>query len=209
MNLLENAIKTFDQGLKTIFAPAPLAQRQSPAADIEEAELSAAQRQQIAGLMRIDHAGEVCAQALYLGHALTAKTESIKVQMQQAADEENDHLAWCEMRLEELQSHRSHLNPLWYAGSFSLGVISGWLGEKWNLGFVAETERQVTHHLESHLERLPAEDEKSRAILLQMRDDELQHAHHAEEAGAAELPALIRFMMGKMSKVMTTIAEKI
>lgn len=193
-----------DQALRTVFGPPPEAQRPSPAAALPEADLDAAQRELAARLMRINHAGEICAQALYQGQALTAQLPNVRDKMEQAAAEENDHLAWTAGRLRELGSHTSYLNPLWYAGSFAIGATAGLAGDKWSLGFVAETERQVVKHLDGHLERLAPSDKKSRAILDQMRDDEGRHATVAIEAGAAALPEPIRQTMRLMSKVMTT-----
>jgi ubiquinone biosynthesis monooxygenase Coq7 len=159
--------------------------------------------------MRINHVGEVCAQALYQGQATTARLDTVRDKMERAAQEENDHLAWCEQRLEELDSHKSYMNPLWYAGSFAIGAAAGMAGDKWSLGFVVETERQVVRHLEKHLGRLPAQDEKSRAILEQMKVDEAHHATTALQAGGAELPAPIKTAMRISSKLMTTLAYKI
>ncbi len=195
-----------DQALRTVFGPPPEAQRPSPAAALPEADLDAAQRELAARLMRLNHAGEICAQALYQGQALTAQLPNVRDKMEQAAAEENDHLAWTAERLRELGSHTSYLNPLWYAGSFAIGATAGLAGDKWSLGFVAETERQVVKHLDSHLERLAPFDKKSRAILEQMRDDEGRHATVAIEAGAAALPEPVRQTMRLMSKVMTKTA---
>lgn len=156
--------------------------------------------------MRVNHAGEVAAQALYRGHAVTARTDALRGHMERAAEEETDHLAWCEQRLGELGSRTSLLNPLWYGGSFAIGALAGWAGDKWSLGFVAETEQQVVKHLEDHLTRLPAEDAQSRAILEQMRKDEAQHATVAIEAGAAELPEMVKRAMALTSAVMTRSA---
>lgn len=195
-----------DQALRTVFGPSPEAQRPSPAAALPEADLDAAQRELAARLMRINHAGEICAQALYQGQALTAQLPNVRDKMEQAAAEENDHLAWTAERLRELDSHTSYLNPLWYAGSFAIGATAGLAGDKWSLGFVAETERQVVKHLDGHLERLAPSDKKSRAVLKQMRDDEGRHATVAIEAGAGALPEPVRQTMRLMSKVMTTTA---
>lgn len=195
-----------DQALRTVFGPPPEAQRPSPAAALPEADLDAAQRELAARLMRINHAGEICAQALYQGQALTAQLPNVRDKMEQAAAEENDHLAWTAGRLRELGSHTSYLNPLWYAGSFAIGATAGLAGDKWSLGFVAETERQVVKHLDGHLERLASSDKKSRAILEQMRDDEGRHATVAIEAGAAALSEPVRQTMRLMSKVMTKTA---
>ena len=195
-----------DQALRTVFGSPPEAQRPSPAAALPEADLDAGQRELAARLMRINHAGEICAQALYQGQAVTAQMPNVRDKMEQAAEEENDHLAWTAERIHELGAHTSYLNPLWYAGSFTIGAAAGLVGDKWSLGFVAETERQVVKHLDGHLERLVSADEKSRAILNQMREDEGRHATVAIEAGAAPLPEPIRQIMRLMSKVMTTTA---
>jgi ubiquinone biosynthesis monooxygenase Coq7 len=156
--------------------------------------------------MRVNHAGEVCAQALYQGHAAVARDKTIEAQIQQAADEEFDHLAWCEERIHELGENVSRLSPFWYAGAFAIGAASGMLGDKWSLGFIAETEKQVCAHLDSHLDSLPEEDAKSRAIVEQMRDEEEEHGDNAVAAGAAELPAPVRRLMQMTAKVMTKTA---
>lgn len=198
-----------DQALHTVFGPPPESQRPNPAAAIPEADLDAAQRELAARLMRVNHAGEICAQALYQGQALTAQLPNVRDKMEQAAAEENDHLAWTAGRLRELGSHTSCLNPLWYAGSFVIGATAGLAGDKWSLGFVTETERQVVKHLDGHLERLSPSDKKSRAILGQMREDEGRHATVALEAGAAPLPSVIRRLMQLTSKVLTTTAYRL
>ena len=159
--------------------------------------------------MRVNHAGEVCAQALYQGQALTARRDETRQQMEQAAEEENDHLVWCRHRIHELGGHTSLLNPLWYTGSLALGAFSGLLGDKWSLGFLAETEHQVVSHLEGHLQRLPEGDEKSRAILEQMKVDEGEHRATALNAGGSELPESVKKLMSLASKVMTTTAYRI
>lgn len=197
-----------DVGLRTLFAE-PVAQRQNPAASIKHATLSDDERRHSAGLMRINHVGEVCAQALYAGQALTGRSAEVREKMQEAAAEEVDHLAWCQDRLTSLGSHTSYLNPLWFAGSFTLGVTAGLMGDRWSLGFVAETENQVVRHLESHLNKLPTQDTQSRAIVAQMRDDEARHATAAQNAGANELPAPVKFAMKSLSTVMTSIAYRI
>ena len=156
--------------------------------------------------MRVNHAGEIAAQALYQGHATVARDKGIESQMQQAADEEFDHLAWCEQRLEELGESPSRLAPIWYAGAFAIGAASGLLGDKWSLGFIAETERQVCDHLDSHLDGLPVEDARSRAIVETMRDEEEEHGENAVKAGAAELPAPVKKLMQITAKVMTRTA---
>jgi len=176
---------------------------------VRDTTFASAEKQHVAGLMRVDHAGEVCAQALYQGQAFTAKLPDIRAKMEEAAEEEMDHLAWCQGRLNELNSHTSYLNPFWYGGSFILGALAGLAGDKWSLGFVAETERQVERHLEDHLGQLPLKDEKSRAILEQMKEDEAQHSTVAMEMGAATLPEPVQWLMGKMSKIMTTLAYRI
>lgn len=191
-----------DNALRTLTPGATGAQR-SPHTSTASGPLDAQQKQHIAGLMRINHTGEVCAQALYQGQASTAHLPHVRQAMEEAAREEEDHLAWCEERLRELDSVPSKLNPLFYAMSFGIGAAAGLAGDRWSLGFVAETERQVVRHLESHLAQLPTQDERSRKILEQMREDELRHAVTASDAGGAELPAPIQTLMGLMSKVMT------
>ena len=162
-----------------------------------------------AALMRVNHAGEVAAQALYTGHAVTAKDATVRESMLQAAAEESDHLYWCESRVRELDSHVSYLTPVWYFGSFAIGAAAAAVGDKWGLGFVMETERQVVEHLDRHLELLPEQDRKSRSILQDMRRDELQHASVAEAAGAVELPGPLQVMMRCCAKVMTTTAYRV
>lgn len=198
-----------DQALRTVFGRPKVTERANPAQGHAEAELNESERKHVAGLMRINHVGEVCAQALYQGQALTAKLDNIRESMQRAADEENDHLVWCEQRLDELGSHKSLMNPLWYASSFAIGALAGLAGDKWSLGFVAETEHQVVRHLDKHLAQLPEQDERSRAVLEQMKVDEGRHATVALEAGGAKLPTLIKRTMKFMSKVMTTTAYRI
>lgn len=201
--MLDRLIIEFDKGLKTLTASAHSV-RPYPDAQVQDAaELDAEEKRHAAALMRINHCGEVCAQALYNGQALTAKNPQIKQALAQASKEETEHLAWCEKRIHELGSHTSLLNPLWYAGSFTLGALAGAIGDKWNLGFLAETERQVGAHLNKHLKELPSQDEKSRAILAQMKIDEAHHADTAVHLGAAELPQPIKSAMQQMSKVMT------
>ncbi len=201
--MLDKLIIEFDKGLKTLTASAHSV-RPHPDENIQETELSAEEKRHALGLMRVNHCGEVCAQALYNGQSLTAKNPQIVDALQQASKEETEHLAWCEKRIHALGGHTSFLNPLWYAGSFTLGVIAGAIGDKWNLGFLAETEHQVGAHLEKHLHEVPASDEKSRAILEQMKTDEAQHADTAIGLGGAELPAPIKAAMKQMSKVMTS-----
>lgn len=205
---IDRLIIEFDKGLRTLFAPAPTV-RPVPGRDLPEAALSEAEKRHAAGLMRVNHAGEICAQALYQGQALTARNPEAKAALTQAALEETEHLNWCATRLAELGSHTSRLNPLWYSGSLAIGMLAGALGDQWNLGFLAETERQVEAHLQSHLERLPAQDAKSRAIVEQMKIDEARHATTAIAHGGAPLPLPVRLAMKLTSKVMTTLAYRI
>lgn len=202
MNPLDRLIIEFDKGLRTVLAEQHSV-RPLPDRDAAERPLSAEEKRHAAALMRINHSGEVCAQALYNGQAITARNPATEAALRQAAREETEHLAWCEKRIRELGGRKSLLNPLWYAGSFTLGALAGALGDKWNLGFLAETERQVGKHIEDHLGRLPAQDEKSRAILAQMAEDEARHAATALEHGGAELPLPVRLAMKLSSKAMT------
>ena len=199
---LDRLITVFDNSLRTLLAPARSA-RPHPDAAIDDAALNDAQRALSAALMRVNHTGEICAQALYQGQALTVRNPSARVVLEQAAAEETDHLAWTEQRITELGGRLSALNPLFYAGSFALGAMAGIAGDKWNLGFLAETERQVESHLDSHLGRLPEADLKSRAIVDQMKADEARHARTAVEHGGAELPQPLRQAMKLGSRVMT------
>lgn len=202
---LDELIVAFDKGLRTVFAPAQ-SLRETPGAGLAEADMTEAQRRLSASLMRVNHTGEICAQALYQGQALTARNASAKEALEQAAREETEHLAWTERRIEELGGRKSLLNPAWYAGSFALGALAGLAGDRWNLGFLAETERQVVAHLGGHLQRLPAQDGRSRAIVEHMRQDEARHATSAVAHGAAELPAPAKAAMRVSSKVMTETA---
>ncbi len=206
---LDRLLAGANNALRTIAAPAGHATRKNPAADVSEAELTDKQRQHAAGLMRVNHAGEVAAQGLYQGHAVVARDPDVEEQMQHAADEEFDHLAWCEQRLHELGENRSVLTPVWYSGAFLIGAASGVLGDQWSLGFIAETEKQVCEHLDSHLDRLPDEDAKSRAIVTQMRDEEQEHGDNARQAGAAELPEPVRQLMKLTARVMTSTAYRV
>lgn len=199
---LDKLIIAFDNGLRTLLAPAHSA-RPHPDAGVAGSELGADEKQMAAALMRVNHSGEICAQALYQGQALTARNPEARAALERAAAEETDHLAWTAQRIAELGGRLSLLNPLWYAGSFALGAAAGALGDKWSLGFLAETERQVEGHLAGHLDRLPPRDEKSRAVLEQMKDDEARHARAAIEHGAAELPAPVKLAMKLGSRVMT------
>lgn len=192
-----------DQTVRTLFGRPTTTERPNPAVDLPEADLSDQEKQHTARLMRINHTGEVCAQALYQGQALTAKLPEVRESMERSAYEENDHLDWCDSRLKELGNRKSFLNPLWYAGSFAIGAAAGLAGDKWSLGFVAETERQVESHLEDHLSQLASGDEKSRAILEQMKQDEIHHADIAVAGGGADLPAPIKTAMSLTSKIMT------
>ncbi len=202
----DQVVGSLDNALHTVFGPAPVPGRASPAADWSDSAMSAPERELSARLMRVNHAGEICAQALYQGQAATARLPQVRGKMEQAAREENDHLAWTGERIRELGGHASYLNPLWYAGSFAIGALAGILGDKWSLGFVAETEKQVVQHIEGHLQRLPPGERRSRVILEQMRDDEGRHATVAIESGGAELPQPLRQAMGCASKVMTNTA---
>jgi ubiquinone biosynthesis monooxygenase Coq7 len=199
---VDRLITSFDRGLRTLFAPA-LSARATPGEDLPDAPMDAAERQHAAALMRVNHTGEICAQALYQGQALTARNAQAQAALERAAQEEAEHLAWTGQRIEELGGRQSILNPLFYAGSFAIGAVAGLLGDRWNLGFLAETERQVVDHLESHLKALPAEDGKSRAIVSEMRLDEARHATTALEHGAADLPGPARALMRLGSRVMT------
>jgi len=202
-------ILQIDNGLRTVFGKPILTERGNPQDSISndnKVELSNNEKVFSARLMRINHAGEVAAQGLYQGQALTAKLPKVREKMQRAAEEENDHLAWCERRIKELDSHTSYFNPVWYFGSVSIGAIAGLAGDKWSLGFVAETERQVVKHLDEHLSSISENDIESRAVLEQMKIDEGQHATVAVESGAVELPTPIKSLMTLTSKVMTKTA---
>lgn len=202
---IDKLIVGFDNALRTLLVPANTL-RPVPGGHLPENELSAYEKRQSAALMRINHVGEICAQALYQGQALTARNERIQEALNHAAREETEHLAWTERRIAELGGRKSLLNPVWYGGSFMLGLIAGALGDKWNLGFLAETERQVEAHLASHLERLPYQDERSRAIVAQMKIDEASHASMAVTYGGGELPLPVKFTMKLSAKVMTHTA---
>lgn len=194
--------------LDTVFG-APAAERPNPSSDVPDIQLDEAERRHAAGLMRINHVGEVCAQALYVGQAALARDEATRTHLLAAAQEETDHLAWCAQRLEELGSRPSLLNPLWYAGSYAIGALAGWRGDGWNLGFVVETERQVEAHLHEHLQTLPPADHRSRAILQVMKEDEARHADNARARGARRLPPPIPSVMSLASKLMKTVAYRI
>lgn len=219
LSFFDQLISELDQSLRTVHTLAPTTERQYPAQDLDndkkqsesdDTKLNESERKLSARLMRINHAGEVSAQGLYRGQSLTAKREDIRAQMERSAMEENDHLNWCERRLNELDSRKSIFGGVWYWGSFAIGAGAGLVGDKWSLGFVKETEDQVVRHLKEHLEKLPVQDERSRAILEQMKIDEEHHADVAVDAGATKLPLPIRkVLMPLMSKVMTKTAAKL
>lgn len=206
---IDRAITVLDEALRLSAGVTAGATRPNPAGDIPDCELDDDARRRAAGLMRVNHTGEVCAQALYAGQAATARSESVRADMSHAATEEIDHLSWCADRLEELDSRPSLLNPLWYAGSFAIGATAGLAGDGWSLGFLKETENQVEAHLEDHLGRLPADDSRSGAILKQMQQEEAQHAELAERSGAFDLPWPVREAMRVTSNVMKAVAYRI
>lgn len=203
---LDQLISTVDNGLRTVFGQPIITERPNPASNIEESKLTAEQRTLAGRLMRINHAGEVSAQGLYQGQALTARLPEVRSKMERAALEENDHLEWCETRAKELGTHVSLMNPLWYMGSLTIGAIAGLAGDKWSLGFVVETEHQVVKHLDEHMVEITPEDKKTQAILQQMKEDEARHATVALHAGGAELPLPVKGMMKLTSKIMTKAA---
>ena len=198
-------ITSFDNGLRTVFAKARTV-RPLPSATVPEADMDTQEKAHAAALMRINHVGEVCAQALYNGQAISCKTPRIVESLKEAGQEETEHLAWCENRIEELGGRKSLLNPLWYTASFALGALAGKVGDKWNLGFLAETERQVGIHLQGHLKKIAPQDAKTRTIIQQMYNDEIKHASEATALGAAELPVPVKIAMRLASKVMTKTA---
>lgn len=205
-NFFDRAILELDKAMQTRAGAKKLSQRPTPlpSEDAEtDEQITSAQKNQAARLMRVNHAGEVSAQALYQGQAFTARLDNVREQMQQAAAEEIDHLAWCEDRLKELGAQPSVLNPIWYAGSFALGALAGLAGDRWSLGFVEETEKQVVEHLQEHLEQLSENDQRTRSIIEQMQADEAEHGDIAKQAGAAPLPAPIKAFMKMTSKIMT------
>jgi 3-demethoxyubiquinol 3-hydroxylase len=205
---LDRLLVDAQNALDTVFG-APAAERPNPSAGEPEVALDDAERRHAAGLMRINHVGEVCAQALYVGQAAVARDEATRKHLLEAAQEETDHLAWCAQRLDELDSRPSLLNPLWYAGSYAIGVLAGLRGDGWNLGFVVETERQVEAHLDEHLQTLPPADARSRAILRTMKADEARHADNAQAQGARVLPPPVPTVMAMASNLMKTIAYRI
>jgi len=200
---IDRALIGMDQTLRTLFGRPAVTERVNPGTRLPEVELTDEERLHIGRLMRVNHTGEVCAQALYQGQALTARDASVRERLQRSAQEENDHLAWCEERIVELGGRKSLLNPLWYAGSFAMGTAAGIAGDKWSLGFVVETERQVEDHLDEHIAQVPADDQRTRAVLEQMKLDEAHHAQVAKTAGGAELPGAVKTAMRVISKVMT------
>jgi ubiquinone biosynthesis monooxygenase Coq7 len=203
--VIDRLILEFDKALRTVFASAPTT-RAMPGQNLPDPPLAEAERVHSAALMRVNHVGEVCAQALYQGQALTCRDPAIRQALRQAAWEETEHLNWTERRIGELGGRKSLLNPLWYAGSLAIGMVAGKLGDDWSLGFLAETERQVESHLDSHLTSLPVHDQRSRAVVDQMKADEIRHAETAVHWGARELPAPVKAAMKSMSKVMTATA---
>jgi ubiquinone biosynthesis monooxygenase Coq7 len=203
---MDRLIGALDQALRTLFAP-PRGTRPCPVVPAEATHLGAEEKRHAAALMRVNHVGEVCAQALYSAQAMATSNAALRAQLEQAAREETDHLAWTRQRLDDFGARPSLLNPLWYAGAFGLGLVAGRLGDPVSLGFVLETERQVESHLESHLDRLPAGDHASRAIVAQMKEDEAAHGRQALASGAAELPQPVKLAMRMAAKVMTTTAH--
>ncbi len=206
---IDRAINVMDQALRLASGITPDPARPNPAGKTAEADLDDDTRKHVAGLMRINHTGEICAQALYAGQAATTRNAQVKQEMNSAALDEIDHLAWCAQRLVELDSKTSILNPLWYAGSFAIGAVAGIAGDGWSLGFLKETEIQVEAHLEDHLEQLPADDKRSHAILDQMKTDEARHAEMAADAGAYELPQPVKELMTFTSKIMKALAYRV
>jgi ubiquinone biosynthesis monooxygenase Coq7 len=208
VSLVDRAIQELDRALRSL-AGGHSAARPNPSVPAEEAMLSEAQRARAAALMRVNHVGEICAQALYQGQALTARDPRARQELEQAAREEQDHLAWSAERIRELDGRPSLLNPLWYAGSFAMGAAAGAFGDRWNLAFLAETERQVEEHLSGHLDKLPPEDNRTRILVEAMRADEAKHRQTALRLGAAELPAPVKLAMRAAAKVMTTVSYRV
>jgi len=206
---LDRFIIRIDEALRLSSGSAPEPSRPNPAGELQAAELDPQERRHVAGLMRVNHTGEICAQALYAGQAATARHEGVRTAMEQAAQEEIDHLAWCESRLKELDSRTSLLNPLWYAGSFAIGAVAGLAGDEWSLGFVRETEDQVEAHLQDHIDQLPPGDERSHAILEKMKIDEASHSRMAEEAGGRVLPNPVRKAMAFAAGIMKALAYRV
>jgi ubiquinone biosynthesis monooxygenase Coq7 len=208
LDMVDRAIVGLDRALRTV-AAVHAARRASPAEALPEADLAAGEREHAAALMRVNHVGEVCAQALYQGQALTARNEAVRASLEQAAQEEEDHLAWSAERIRELGGRVSLLNPLWYAGALAMGMAAGALGDRWNLAFLAETEHQVEEHLGGHLERLAPQDARTRRVVEAMRADEARHRDTAITLGAAELPQPAKLVMRALAKVMTTVAYRV
>jgi len=209
LTALDRFIENADQVLRTLSGNANTAERASPGEGGNEASFDSGTRRHVAGLMRVNHTGEVCAQALYQGQALTAKLPRVREKMEQAAAEEVDHLVWCEARLRELGSHTSLLNPLWYGMSFALGAAAGIAGDRWSLGFVAATEERVCQHLSEHLEQIPEDDEKSRRILEQMLEDERRHGDMALSAGGEDFPEPVKRAMTAIAALMTNTSYRV
>jgi ubiquinone biosynthesis monooxygenase Coq7 len=209
LSALDRFIERADGVLRTLSPNASQALRDSPAKDTADAGLESGQRRHVAGLMRVNHTGEVCAQALYQGQALTAQLDDVRDKMEQAAQEEIDHLVWCEERLQQLGSHTSRLNPAFYSVSFLMGAIAGLAGDKWSLGFVAATEERVCQHLQDHLQQLPETDKKSRAILEQMLSDERRHGDQALDAGGQDFPEPVKRIMSQVAKIMTESSYRV
>jgi ubiquinone biosynthesis monooxygenase Coq7 len=205
----DQLISALDEAVKTLGAAPRPAGRPATVGDAIRGELSASEREDVEGVMRINHTGEVCAQALYKGQALTARSESTRAQLLEAAEEELDHLNWCEQMLDELNGRPSYLNPVWYAGSFVMGAAAGLAGDSWSLGFLVETERQVEAHLDEHLERMPEADPRSRAVLEQMKVEEAAHADHALQAGGKPLPQTIQTVMGLTADFMKAVTYRV
>ena len=206
---IDRFIIGIDSALRMASGQTGEARRENPAESVPEIIMDDEHRRHAAGLMRINHAGEVCAQALYAGQAVTARNPDVQEEMQKAANEEIDHLSWCKDRLDELESKPSLLDPFWYAGSFAIGAAAGLAGDSWSLGFLKETEKQVEAHLEGHLEKLPPEDARSRAILDQMKIDEAKHAQMAEDSGARDLPPPVRRLMKLTAAAMKAVAYRL
>lgn len=206
--MIDSFICEFDKGLRTVFSSAR-SRRPIPGDNLPEVEMSDAERRQVAALMRVNHVGEICAQALYQGQAIMSNQPLIKAALEQAANEETEHLAWTETRIAEMGGRKSLLNPVWYGGALAMGLLAGRFGDAWNLGFLAETERQVEAHLDGHLTRIPDADRKTQAIVEQMKADEIRHADTALDLGARELPPPVKALMQAAAKVMTTVAYRV
>lgn len=206
--MIDSLIAGLDKGLRSVFAPA-VSLRPQPGADLPDIELSEEEKRHAAALMRVNHVGEICAQALYQGQAISSRQPAIKAALEEAAREETDHLAWTESRIAELGGRKSLLNPLWYGGALAIGIAAGRFGDAWNLGFLAETERQVEAHLDGHLARVSEKDQKSLAIIEQMKLDEARHAHTALDLGAREIPVPLKAAMKLAARLMTTLAYRI